>query len=114
MMSIKLSPEIEVLDSANPESGTQSVLITSDIGEMNNTSNEGYLSENVVNSSRPGNNTQYGLSEIFTRQKLVYTDDSVTINGKGVKITGQGCEIDLTNKKCGLKRMQKWKWTALK
>ena len=36
------------MDSADTEDGTQSVLITSDSGEMDNTSNEGYLSDNVV------------------------------------------------------------------
>ena len=43
-----IEPEIEVMDSESAENGTQSVLITSDSGEMNNTSNEGYLSDNVV------------------------------------------------------------------
>ena len=43
-----IEPEIEVIDSESTENGTQSVLITSDSGEMNNTSNEGYLSDNVV------------------------------------------------------------------
>ena len=43
-----IEPEIEVMDSESTENGTQSVLITSDSGEMDNTSNEGYLSDNVV------------------------------------------------------------------
>ena len=34
----------------------------------------------------------------------MYTDDPVTINGKGVKIVGQGCEIDLINKKMWIKK----------
>ena len=34
----------------------------------------------------------------------MYTDDPVTINGKGVKIVGQGCEIDLVNKKMWIKK----------
>jgi LPS export ABC transporter protein LptC/lipopolysaccharide transport protein LptA len=99
-----ISPEIEVLDSANPESGTQSVLITSDIGEMNNTSNEGYLSENVVVHLDPETTLNTDYLRYLPDKKLVYTDDSVTINGKGVKITGQGCEIDLTNKKMWIKK----------
>ena len=37
-------------------------------------------------------------------KKFVYTDDPVTINGKGVKIVGQGCEIDLINKKMWIKK----------
>ena len=44
----------------------------------------------------------------------MYTDDPVTINGKGVKIVGQGCEIDLINKKMWIKKMRKWRWTESK
>lgn len=43
-----IAPEIEVLDSTRPESETYSFLITSNTGEMNKTSDEGYLSDNVV------------------------------------------------------------------
>ena len=99
-----ISPEIEVLDSAGAESGTQSVLITSDIGEMNNASNEGYLSENVVVHLDPETQLNTEYLRYSPEKKFVYTDDPVTINGNGVKITGQGCEIDLTNKKMWIKK----------
>ncbi len=99
-----ISPEIEVMDYSNNGNGTQSVLITSETGEMNNTTNEGYLSDNVVIHL----DTETQLITEFLRyspeKKFVYTDDSVVINGKGIKITGQGCEIDLVNKKMWIKK----------
>ncbi|MBM4064547.1 MAG: LPS export ABC transporter periplasmic protein LptC [Planctomycetes bacterium] len=99
-----IEPEIEVLDSANTESGTQSVLITSDSGEMDNTSNEGYLSDNVVVHLDPETQLNTDYLRYLPEKKYVYTDDPVTINGKGVKIVGQGCEIDLINKKMWIKK----------
>ena len=97
-------PEIEVMDSANTENGTQSVLITSDSGEMNNTSNEGYLSDNVVVHLDPETQLNTDYLRYLPEKKFVYTDDPVTINGKGLKIVGQGCEIDLINKKMWIKK----------
>ncbi|HHT9112932.1 MAG: LPS export ABC transporter periplasmic protein LptC [Planctomycetes bacterium] len=99
-----IEPEIEVMDSANAETGTQSVLITSDSGEMNNTSNEGYLSDNVVVHLDPETQLNTDYLRYLPEKKYVYTDDPVTINGKGVKIVGQGCEIDLINKKMWIKK----------
>lgn len=99
-----VAPEIEVMDSANTESGTQSVLITSDNGEMNNTSNEGFLSENVVVHLDQETQLNTDYLRYLPEKKFVYTDDPVTINGNGIKITGQGCEIDLVNKKMWIKK----------
>ncbi len=99
-----IEPEIEVMDSASTENGTQSVLITSDIGEMDNTSNEGYLSDNVVVHLDTETQLNTDYLRYLPEKKFVYTDDPVTINGKGVKIVGQGCEIDLTNKKMWIKK----------
>ncbi len=99
-----VEPEIEVMDSASTENGTQSVLITSDSGEMNNTSNEGYLSDNVVVHLDPETQLNTDYLRYLPEKKYVYTDDPVTINGKGVKIVGQGCEIDLINKKMWIKK----------
>lgn len=99
-----IAPEIEVLDSANTESGTQSFLITSDTGEMNKNSDEGYLSDNVVVHLDPETQLNTDYLRYSPEKKFVYTDDPVTINGKGVKITGQGCEIDLVNKKMWIKK----------
>jgi len=99
-----IEPEIEVMDSESTESGTQSVLITSDSGEMDNTSNEGYLSDNVVVHLDPETQLNTDYLRYLPEKKYVYTDDPVTINGKGVKIVGQGCEIDLINKKMWIKK----------
>ncbi|MDE1888824.1 MAG: LPS export ABC transporter periplasmic protein LptC [Planctomycetota bacterium] len=98
------APEIEVLDSANTERGTQSVLITSDSGEMNKTSNEGYLSDNVVVRLDEETSLTTNYLKYLPERKFVDTDDFVTIDGKGIKITGQGCEIDLVNKKMWIKK----------
>jgi len=99
-----IEPEIEVMDSANTENGTQSVLITSDSGEMDNTSNQGYLSDNVVVHLDTETQLNTDYLRYLPEKKFVYTDDPVTINGKGVKIFGQGCEIDLINKKMWIKK----------
>ncbi|MBI2471228.1 MAG: LPS export ABC transporter periplasmic protein LptC [Planctomycetes bacterium] len=99
-----VEPEIEVMDSESAENGTQSVLITSDSGEMDNTSNEGYLSDNVVVHLDPETRLNTDYLRYLPEKKFVYTDDPVTINGKGVKIVGQGCEIDLINKKMWIKK----------
>src|SRR3989337_2775711 len=74
-----IEPEIEVMDSANTESGTQSVLITSDSGEMDNTSNEGYLSDNVVVHLDPETQLNTDYLRYLPEKKYVYTDDPVTI-----------------------------------
>lgn len=99
-----VAPEIEVLDSANAESGTQSVLITSENGEMNTISSEGYLSDNVVVHLDPETQLNTDYLRYLPGKKFVDTDNSVTINGKGLKIVGQGCEIDLINKKMWIKK----------
>ncbi len=99
-----ITPEIEVRDTTNAEGGTQAVFITSDNGEMNRTTNEGYLSDNVVIhlDSETTLNTDY--MRYLPEKKLVSTDDLVTINGQGILITGQGCEIDLVNKRMWIKK----------
>ena len=99
-----ISPEIEVMDSADAENGTQTILITSDNGEMNNVSREGYLSDNVVVhfDSETKLNTDY--LRYLPNKNMVYTDNPVTILGNGTKITGEGCEIDLINKKMWIKK----------
>ncbi|NUO08905.1 MAG: LPS export ABC transporter periplasmic protein LptC [Candidatus Brocadia sp.] len=99
-----IAPEIEVMDSADTVDGTQSVFITSDTGEMSQTSEEGYLSDNVVVHLDPETKLNTDYLRYLPEKKFVYTDDPVTINGKGIKITGQGCEIDLTNKKMWIKK----------
>ncbi len=101
-----ISPEIEVMGSvtAGTGSGTQSILITSDTGEMNKTSDEGHLSDNVVVQFDPETHLNTDYLRYLPEKKFVYTDDPVTINGKGVKIVGQGCEIDLINKKMWIKK----------
>jgi len=101
-----IEPEIEVMGSstASAENGTPSVLITSDTGEMNNTSNEGYLSDNVVVQFDPETQLNTDYLRYLPEKKFVYTDNPVTIHGKGIKIVGQGCEIDLVNKKMWIKK----------
>lgn len=99
-----VAPEIEVLESVDSKRGTQSVLITSENGEMNATSSEGYLSNNVVVHLDPETQLNTDYLRYLPEKKFVDTDNSVTINGKGVKIVGQGCEIDLINKKMWIKK----------
>ncbi len=99
-----ITPEIEVRDTTNTESGTQSVFITSDNGEMNRVTNEGYLSENVIIHFDLETKLNTDYMRYLPEKKLVSTDDFVTIHGQGIVITGQGCEIDLANKKMWIKK----------
>lgn len=99
-----LSPEIEVKDTANTEEDATSVFITSDNGEMDNTSNEGYLSQNVVVHLDAETQLNTDHLRYLPDKKFVETDDSVVIDGKGIKIVGQGCEIDLVNKKMWIRK----------
>lgn len=101
-----ISPEIEVMESATALTGseTQSIFITSNTGEMNKASDEGHLSDNVVVRFDPETQLNTDYLRYSPEKKFVYTDDPVAINGKGVKITGQGCEIDLINKKMWIKK----------
>lgn len=99
------SPEIEVLDSSiDTENGTQSIFITSDNGEMDNTSNEGSLSENVIVHFDQETQLNTDYLRYLPDKKIVYTDNIVTILGKGIEIKGQGCEIDLINKMMWIKK----------
>ncbi|MCF6158562.1 MAG: LPS export ABC transporter periplasmic protein LptC [wastewater metagenome] len=100
------SPEIEVVDSntTDTENEEQSVFITSDSGEMNSTTNEGYLSENVTVCLDAETQLNTDYLRYLPEKKTVYTDTFVTISGKGIIIRGQGCEIDLINKMMQIKR----------
>jgi LPS export ABC transporter protein LptC/lipopolysaccharide transport protein LptA len=99
-------PEIEVMDSPDTDmkNGTPPVLITSDIAEMNSISNEGYLSENVVIHLDQETRLNTDFLRYLPEKKSIYTDDPVTIHGKGLIIKGQGCEINLVNKVMRIKR----------
>lgn len=99
-----ISPEIEVMDSTGTENGTQTILITSDKGEMNNVSREGYLSDNVVVHFDVDTKLNTDYLRYLPNKNQVYTDNPVTILGNGTKITGEGCEIDLLNKKMWIKK----------
>jgi len=93
------APEIEVMDSTDSENGTQTILITSDKGEMNNTSREGYLSDNVVVHFDVETTLNTDYLRYLPNKNLVHTDNPVTILGTGMVINGEGCEIDLISKK---------------
>lgn len=99
-----VTPEIEVMDFTHSEEGTQSVFITSREGEMSSVSDEGYLSDNVVVHFDPDTRLDTDYLRYLPEKKFVCTDEPVTIHGKGVKIVGQGCEIDLMNKKMWIKK----------
>ncbi|HJW85153.1 MAG TPA: LPS export ABC transporter periplasmic protein LptC, partial [Candidatus Brocadiaceae bacterium] len=99
-----IAPEIEVMDSTDTENGTQTILITSDKGEMNNVSREGYLSDNVVVHFDVDTKLNTDYLRYLPNKNQVYTDNPVTILGNGTKIIGEGCEIDLINKKMWIKK----------
>jgi len=99
-----IEPEIEVLNSENSSDGTQTVIITSNIGEMDKESSEGYLSDNVVVHLDSETQLNTESMKYLPTEKVVFTNDFVTIARKGIVITGKGCEIDLVNKKMWIKK----------
>ncbi|MCF6147865.1 MAG: LPS export ABC transporter periplasmic protein LptC [Candidatus Kuenenia sp.] len=99
-----IEPEIEVMDDENPENEAQKVIITSDIGEMDKTSNEGYLSDNVVVHLDQETRLCTENMRYLPEKRAVQTDEFVTITRTGLVITGKGCEIDLVNRKMWIKK----------
>lgn len=94
-----IEPEIEVMDDEDQGDEAQKVIITSDIGEMDKISNEGYLSDNVVVQLDKETRLYTENMRYFPGNKSVHTDEFVTITGTGLVITGKGCEVDLANRK---------------
>ena len=99
-------PEIEFSNISNKDEGNskpKNIIITSDFGEIDKVSKEGFLYENVVTRLENG-------QEIFTDdlkylhdEKKIYTNGFVTVKGKGMKITGSGFEINMLDSKVRIK-----------
>ncbi|MBM4053831.1 MAG: LPS export ABC transporter periplasmic protein LptC [Planctomycetes bacterium] len=98
-----IEPEIAVIDSESTEDEPQKVTITSDIGEMDKTSNEGYLSDNVVVHLDQETQLRTENMRYLPEKKEVQTEEFVTITRTGIIITGKGCEIDLVDRKMRIK-----------
>lgn len=81
-----ISPEIEVTDSANTGDGTQSVFITSENGEMNKTSEEGYLSDNVVIHFDPDTRLNTDSLRYLPEKSLFVRTNPLPFMGKAQKL----------------------------
>ncbi len=99
-------PEIEFADDSNNDGNDyqpKGVVITSDFGEVEKTTNRGYLYGNVI--TRLGEDLEI-YTEDFTYSpegNTVNTDGPVTVKGKQMKITGTGFEISLSDANASIK-----------
>ena len=99
-------PEIEFTgDSDNDGNDNQSknIIITSDTGKVEKATNRGVLYGNVI--TRLGEDLEI-YTEDFTyspEDKIVNTDGPVTVQGKQMKITGDGFKISLPDAKAVIK-----------
>ncbi len=80
------------------------VVVTSDFGEMNKTTNKGFLYGNVI--TRLGDELKIYTDDLkyLPDDKTVNTDGHVTVHGDRMKITGEGFEVRLSDKSAVIKR----------
>jgi LPS export ABC transporter protein LptC/lipopolysaccharide transport protein LptA len=93
-------PELEFLndsDESNSQSGD--IVITSDFGEFEKTTNKGFLYGNVIIRLEEDLKIYTDDLKYLPDEKKVYTDGFVTIKNEDMDITGLGFEISLADSK---------------
>jgi LPS export ABC transporter protein LptC/lipopolysaccharide transport protein LptA len=93
-------PEIEFLndsDESNSQSGD--IVITSDFGEFEKTTNKGFLYGNVIIRLEEDLKIYTDDLKYLPDEKKIYTDGFVTIKNEDMEITGLGFEISLADSK---------------
>jgi LPS export ABC transporter protein LptC/lipopolysaccharide transport protein LptA len=97
-------PEIELLSSGN-ENNKQpgNIVVTSDFGEMDKTTNKGLLYGNVIIRLEENFKIYTDDLKYLPDEKKINTDGLVTIKSKGMEITGSGFEISLADSKAVVK-----------
>ena len=93
-------PEIEFLNDSN-ENNNQSggIVITSDFGEFEKTTNKGFLYGNVIIRLEEDLKIYTDDLKYLPDEKKVYTDGFVAIKNEDMDITGLGFEISLADSK---------------
>ena len=101
-------PEIEFIStnkngSENNNNQPRDVVITSDFGEIDKTTNKGFLYGNVI--TRLGEKLKLYTVDLkyLPDKKIINSDGSVTVKGEQMKITGTGFEISLSDSKASIK-----------
>lgn len=100
-------PEIEFLSTStsNNEDNNQpkSIIITSDFGDIDKTTNKGFLYENVIIRLEEDLKIYTDDLKYLPDEKTINTDGLVTVIGKGMRTTGLGFEISLSESKAWIK-----------
>jgi LPS export ABC transporter protein LptC/lipopolysaccharide transport protein LptA len=97
-------PEIELLDAGSKENNQPgNIVVTSDFGEMDKTTNKGFLYGNVIIRLEEDFKIYTDDLKYVPDEKKINTDGSVTIKSKGMEITGMGFEISLADSKAWVK-----------
>ncbi|GJQ58757.1 MAG: hypothetical protein SCALA701_15580 [Candidatus Scalindua sp.] len=100
------NPEIEFAslgEGDEDKNSPKNIIITSDFGEINKVTKEGFLYENVV--TRLENGVQIFTDDLkyLNDEKTIYTNGFVTVKGEGMKITGSGFEVRMLDSKVRIK-----------
>lgn len=99
-------PELEfTTDSKNKEDKLQPkvIVVTSDFGEMDKTTNKGFLYGNVVTRLEDDLKIYTDDLKYSPDDKFVNTDGPVTVQGNRMRITGEGFTVRLSDKKAFIK-----------
>ncbi|ODS34488.1 MAG: hypothetical protein SCARUB_00364 [Candidatus Scalindua rubra] len=97
-------PEIEFIGTGNKDNNQpKNIIITSDFGEIDKTTNKGLLYENVITRLEKDFKIYTDDLKYLPDEKIVNTDGSVTVKGNNMKITGTGFEINLSDSKALIK-----------
>ena len=93
-------PEIELLsDSDGNNSQSGDIVIASDFGEIEKTTNKGFLYGNVIIRLEEDFKIYTDDLKYLPDEKRIYTDGFVTIKNEDMDITGLGFEISLADSK---------------
>ncbi len=93
-------PEIELLsDSDGNNSQSGDIVIASDFGEIDKTTNKGFLYGNVIIRLEEDFKIYTDDLKYLPDEKRIYTDGFVTIKNEDMDITGLGFEISLADSK---------------
>jgi LPS export ABC transporter protein LptC/lipopolysaccharide transport protein LptA len=97
-------PEIEFSSTVvKSDNRPRNIFITSDFGDIDETANKVFLYENVIIKLEDFNVYTDDL-KYLPDEKIIATDNLVTIKGKDMKITGYGFEISLSDSKALIKK----------
>ncbi len=100
------NPEIEFASLGEGDENKnkpKNIIITSDFGEIDKVTKEGFLYENVVTRLENGVQILTDDLKYLNEEKSIYTNGFVTVKGEGMKITGSGFEVSMLDSKVRIK-----------